>query len=195
MKALKDAILQDGYGLGKDIVKVDMFLNHRLDTKLLMEMGKEFYKHFSAKPVDIILTVETSGVAIAMTTAVAFGNIPVVFAKKHAESELASIVDKDADYYSPVFSYTHGQKNVVTIKKDYLPAGSNILIVDDFLANGEAAYGLIDIAKQAGCIIQGIGICVEKGFQPGGKGLREAGYDLKSLAVITAINDGKLSLA
>ena len=81
MKALKDAILQDGYGLGKDIVKVDMFLNHRLDTQLMMEMGKEFHKHFSAKPIDIILTVETSGVAIAMTTAIAFGNIPVVFAK------------------------------------------------------------------------------------------------------------------
>lgn len=195
MQALREAILQDGYGLGKDIVKVDMFLNHRLETGLLMDMGKAFYEHFSQKPVDMILTIETSGIAIAMTTAIAFGNLPVVFAKKHPESELPAIIDKGADYYSPVYSYTHGQRNLVTIKKDYLPSGLNVLIVDDFLANGEAAYGLIDIAKQAGCSIQGIGICVEKGFQLGGKGLREAGYDLKSLAVITAIKDGKLTLA
>lgn len=195
MQALREAILQDGYGLGKDIVKVDMFLNHRLETGLLMDMGKAFYEHFSQKPVDMILTIETSGIAIAMTTAIEFGNLPVVFAKKHPESELPAIMDKGEDYYSPVYSYTHGQRNLVTIKKDYLPSGLNVLIVDDFLANGEAAYGLIDIAKQADCSIQGIGICVEKGFQPGGKGLREAGYDLKSLAVITAIKDGKLTLA
>lgn len=195
MERLKAAILQDGYGMGKDIVKVDMFLNHRLDTKLIMEMGEAFKAHFADKPVDLILTIETSGIAIAMATAYAYGNLPVVFAKKHSEQELPAIVDKGADYYSPVYSYTHGQQNFVTIKKDYLPKGANVLIVDDFMANGEAAKGLIDIAKQAGCTVQGIGIAVEKGFQKGGKALREAGYDLKSLAVIASIEDGKLQLA
>lgn len=176
-------------------VKVDMFLNHRLDTKLLRQMGKEFKNYFASKQVYLILTVEASGIALAIADAIEFDDIPFVFAKKHPATQLESIFKKDDCYYAPVYSFTHNNQNIITVKKQYLPEGSNVLIIDDFLANGEACVGLIDVVKQANCAVAGIGIGVEKGFQPGGAKLRKDGYDVKSLAIIEAIEDGELILA
>ncbi len=185
MKELRDAIQEQGLCIGNDIVKVDMFLNHRMDTGLIFRMGQAFREAFKDKTVDIILTVEASGIAVALTTAHAFGDVPVVFAKK---GETASM--DDTVYESPVYSFTHRKENIIRVAKAFLPKGARVLIIDDFLANGEASRGLIDIAKQAGAEIVGIGICVEKGFQPGGAELRAEGYPVVSLATVTGIKDG-----
>lgn len=189
MKELESAILEQGFGIGSEIVKVDMFLNHRLDVALLTKMGQAFHDAFAGEKVDMVLTIEASGIAAAITTAQAFGNIPVIFAKKGKTKNLSDDV-----YMSRVYSFTHGVENYIRIAKSYLPTGSNVLIIDDFLANGEAAEGLCDIARQAGAHVVGIGICIEKGFQPGGKRLREKGYKVVSLATVEGIDNGKLSL-
>lgn len=189
MKELREAILEQGVGLGKDVVKVDMFLNHRLDTALITKMGQAFYEAFKSEPVDLILTIEASGIAAAITTAQAFGNVPVVFAKKGKPNTMS-----EDCYQSEVFSFTHGIANPIRVNKQYLPSGSNVLIIDDFLANGEACQGLIDIVKQSASRVRGIGICVEKGFQLGGNRLRGKGYKVVSLATVKAIEDGKIIL-
>lgn len=194
MKELKEAILKDGYGMGDNVVKVDMFLNHKLDTALLLKMGKKLHKHFKNNKVDLILTIETSGIALALATAIAFDSVPVLFAKKHKEADLNDIESKGEDYCANVYSFTHHNRNVISVKKIYLPQGCNVLIVDDFLANGEACCGLLEIIKKAGANVCGIGIGVEKGFQPGGMELRARGYDVKSLAVIKSIDGGNLVL-
>lgn len=186
MKELNDAIREQGIGVGDGIVKVDMFLNHRIDTALLQKMGEAFHQAFHKKPVDLILTVESSGIALAVATAMPFGNLPVIFAKKGAPGNLDSSV-----YSSKVFSYTHGVENTIRVAKAYLPKDAHVLIIDDFLANGEAAAGLVDIAEQAGATVAGIGICIEKGFQSGGASLRSKGYKVVSLATVTGIRDGK----
>ncbi len=186
MKELHDAIRNQGVCIGDGIVKVDVFLNHRIDTGLLTRMGQAFYEAFRKKPVDLILTVESSGIAIAIATAQAFGNLPVVFAKKGQPGNLDTSV-----YESQVYSFTHGVQNTIRVAKAYLPKGAKVLILDDFLANGEAALGLCDIVKQAEGQVQGIGVCIEKGFQAGGATLRSAGYKVVSLATVTAIRDGK----
>ncbi len=189
MKELHDAIEKYGEGIGRDIVKVDMFLNHRIDVQLATQIGKAFYEEFKSKKVDCVLTIEASGIATAITTAQAFGNIPVVFAKKEKTTNTSS----DA-YTSRVYSFTHKQENQIRVSKRYLKENSNILIVDDFLANGEAVNGLIDVVKQAKGHLVGVGICVEKGFQPGGEKLREQGIHVKSLAIVDAIENGKILL-
>lgn len=185
MEALEKAIREQGKGLGQDIVKVDMFLNHRIDTKLLSEMGEAFAEAFREDKPDIVLTVEASGIAMAVTAAEKLGGIPVLFAKKSA-----TVVQNEDMLQAPVYSFTHKTQNMIRIDRNYLPAGSRVLIVDDFLANGEATRGMMDLCRQAGAEVVGIGIAVEKGFQNGGKELREAGVKLKSLAIIDAINDG-----
>ena len=191
MKELRDAILQQGFGIGHDIVKVDMFLNHRLDISLLTNIGLAFHEAFADDHVDMILTIEASGIAAAITTAQAFGNLPVIFAKKsHTTSTLNSEV-----YETRVYSFTHKTENYIRIAKSYLPAGANVLIIDDFLANGEAAEGLTEIVRQAGAHVVGIGVCIEKGFQAGGQKLRNEGYKVVSLATVTGIENGKLQLA
>ncbi len=187
MEELKRAIETWGRGIGSEIVKVDMFLNHRLDVGLLTQMGQAFYEAFRSDPVDLILTIEASGIAAAVTTAQAFGNIPVVFAKKGDTTN----VGKDV-YVSRVYSFTHRQENVIRVSREYLKPRQRVLIIDDFLANGEAVDGLRDILHQAGCVLSGVGICIEKGFQPGGKRLRELGIKLTSLAIVDAIQDGKI---
>lgn len=192
MLKLKEAIENQGFGIGNEIVKVDMFLNHRIDTELLNEIGKEFKRRFKDQKVDTILTVESSGIAMAVTTAQAFGNIPIVFAKKHSMDESAKLKEENKNYMAPVFSFTHKKSNIVTVSKQYLEKGSNVLIIDDFLANGEATEGMINILKQADCSVSGIGICIEKGFQPGGQHLRNLGYQVESLAIIKSIENGKL---
>jgi xanthine phosphoribosyltransferase len=189
MEELKKAIETWGRGIGNDIVKVDMFLNHRLDVGLMTRMGQAFHEAFQSDPVDLILTIEASGIAAAVTTAQAFGNIPVVFAKKGETTN----VGKDV-YASRVYSFTHRKENVVRVSREYLKPGQHVLIIDDFLANGEAVEGLRDIVNQAGCILAGVGICIEKGFQPGGNRLRELGIKVRSLAIVDAIQDGKIQV-
>lgn len=189
MKALNEAIRQYGVGIGTEIVKVDSFLNHRIDVSLSTQMGQAFYEAFKDEKVDCILTVEASGIAVAITTAQAFGNIPVVFAKKGDHRNVGSDV-----YTAEVYSFTHQTLNVIRVSRKYLEKGMRVLIVDDFLANGEAIHGLMDILRQAECEVVGAGICVEKGFQPGGKKLRESGVKVVSLAVVEAIEDGRIIL-
>ena len=189
MKALEQAIIERAVGIGNEIVKVDMFLNHKIDVELATQIGYAFRDAFKQKQVDIVLTIEASGIATAITTAQAFGNVPVVFAKKSKTNNSGN----DA-YTSRVYSFTHQKENTIRVSKEYLPCGKNVLIIDDFLANGEATEGLIDIINQAGCTLSGVGICIEKGFQPGGKRLRDKGIDLVSLAIVDAITDGKIHL-
>ena len=190
MKALREAILTCGKGIGSDIVKVDMFLNHRLDTRLIFDMGRALADHFRREQPDIVLTVEASGIAIALTAAHNLGDIPVVFAKK------SGAANQSADMLTAVaHSFTHGNDNTLRVDRRYLPEGSRVLIVDDFLADGQASRALISIVEQAGCTLAGVGIGIEKGFQPGGKRLRADGVNLKSLAIVEKIEDGKIVLA
>ena len=187
MKELVQAMREQGVGIGDDIVKVDMFLNHRLDTELLVKMGQAFADAFRAEKPDIVLTVEASGIASAVTTAMALGNIPVVFAKKSKTRNITGDV-----YEACVFSYTHGVENHVRVSKAYLPKGARVLIVDDFLANGAAAAGLCEIVEQAQGTVVGVGICVEKKFQPGRAKLEGMGLKVVSLASVIGIDHGKL---
>ena len=189
MQALKEAIRREGVGIGSDIVKVDSFLNHRIDVALSTQMGQAFHEAFADERVDCILTVEASGIAAAITTAQAFGNIPVVFAKKGDHRNVGADV-----YTAEVFSFTHQTMNVIRVSRRYLQKGMRVLIIDDFLANGEAIRGLMDILRQAGCELVGAGVCVEKGFQPGGQQLREEGVKVVSLAIVDAIQDGNIIL-
>ena len=187
MKELVQAMREQGVGIGDDIVKVDMFLNHRLDTELLVKMGQAFADAFRAEKPDIVLTVEASGIASAVTTAMALGNIPVVFAKKSKTRNITGDV-----YEACVFSYTHGVENHVRVSKAYLPKGARVLIVDDFLANGAAAAGLCEIVEQAQGTVVGVGVCVEKKFQPGRAKLEGMGLKVVSLASVIGIDHGKL---
>lgn len=172
-KILKDGVIKPG-----NVLKVDSFLNHQIDVPFISQLGQEFHQLFSDRHIDKILTIEASGIGIACLTAVYFG-VPVVFAKKSAGSNM----DKSV-YTTEVKSFTHGTTNHVIVSKKYLNKGEHILILDDFLANGCAVQGLIDLVNQAGGIVEGIGICIEKGFQGGGDELRKNGFNLKSLAII-----------
>ena len=189
MEALRQMILEKGKGIGNDIVKVDMFLNHRIDTGLLFSMGEAWAEEFRDEQPDLVLTVEASGIAMAVAAAHALGDIPVVFAKKSA-----TVVQNDAMVQAPVYSFTHKTQNSIRIDRRYLPEGSRVLIIDDFLADGEAVKGMMSLCEQQKAQVVGVGIAVEKGFQPGGKKLREAGVHLKSLAIVEEIRDGKLIL-
>lgn len=186
MKLLEDRIEKCGKLIGSEIVKVDMFLNHQLDIKLLDEMGKEFKRLFADFPINKILTVEVSGIAIACSAAREF-DVPVVFAKKSESRNLSDDV-----YSSEVFSFTKGITYKIRVAKEYLSKDDCVLIIDDFLANGKAAIGLKEICDQAGAKVAGLGIAIEKGFQPGGKILRDMGLNVKSLAIIDKIEDGKV---
>ena len=190
MRELRDAILTYGRGLGQDVVKVDMFLNHRIDMGLLFRMGKELAARFRDDRPTVILTVEASGIALAVATAHALGDLPVVFAKKSA-----TVVQSPEVAQAKVYSFTHKRENVIRVDKKYLPAGSRVLIVDDFLADGQACQGLMALCAQMDCKVAGIGIAIEKGFMPGGKNLRAMGVNLQSLAIVTGIEDGKILLA
>jgi len=186
MKNLKQRIAKDGVILPGNIVKVDSFINHQIDVKLLNEMGVEFKERFKNVKVDKILTIEASGIAIAVITAQYF-DVPVVFAKKSEARNL----DKNA-YTSDVYSYAKDKTFPVKVAKEYLLENENILIIDDFLANGKAIEGLIDIIVQAHGRCVGVGIAIEKGFQSGGKKLREAGVKVESLAIIESIEGNQI---
>lgn len=184
MEALKQAIRQKGRMISDGIVKVDSFLNHRLETGLLFDMGAELARRFSKDKPDLVLTVEASGIALAMTTAHALGDIPVVFAKKGIAANQSPDMAEEK-----VYSFTHQCESLIRLDLRYIPTGSRVLIVDDFLANGKAIGGLMSIIRKAEAQLIGVGIAIEKGFQPGGKLLREQGIPLLSLAVIDEISD------
>ena len=189
MEALRRMILEKGKGIGNDIVKVDMFLNHRIDTALLFQMGEAWADEFRTEKPEMVLTVEASGIAMAVAAAHALGDIPVVFAKKSATA-----VQNDETVQAPVYSFTHKKQNIILIEKQYLPEGTRVLIIDDFLADGQAVHGLMSLCEQQKAVVVGVGIAVEKGFQPGGKALRESGVHLKSLAVVEGIENGNIVL-
>lgn len=190
MKELRDAIMTYGRGLGEDVVKVDMFLNHRIDTALLFRMGEEFAARFREDRPTVVLTVEASGIAMAVAAAHSLGDIPVVFAKKGA-----TVVQSPDVAQAKVYSFTHKRENIIRVDKRYLPIGSRVLIIDDFLADGQAVQGMMALCAQLSCKVVGVGIAVEKGFMPGGKNLRAMGVKLSSLAIVTGIEDGKILLA
>lgn len=183
MKLLEDKIRKDGHVAPGGVLKVDSFLNHQIDIDLYNEIGKEFKRLFADVKVDKILTIEASGIGLACITAQYFG-VPVVFAKKNKSKNLEGGV-----FSAPVHSFTHGKTYDVMVSVKFLQPDENILIIDDFLANGKAAIGLIDIVRQAGANVTGMGIVIEKGFQKGGAYLREQGINLKSLAVIRSMDD------
>ncbi len=189
MEARKQKILTEGKGIGADIVKVDMFLNHRIDTKLLFAMGEAWAEEFRAEKPDLVLTVEASGIAMAVAAAHALGDLPVVFAKKSNTAVLGS-----ETVQAGVYSFTHKTRNTIRIERKYLPEGSRVLIIDDFLANGEAVNGMLNLCEQQKAAVVGVGIAVEKGFQSGGKKLRDAGIHVKSLAIVDRIENGKIVL-
>ena len=187
MELLKRRIISEGRIEGKDVIKVDSFLNHQMDVELLNEIGKEFKSRFRDQPVTKILTIEASGIGIACITAQYF-HVPVVFAKKAESRNL----DKEV-YESKVFSYTKGKEYIIKVSKRYLCPEDHVVIIDDFLANGQAIAGLKDIVTQAGAHLVGVGIVIEKSFQNGGKTIREAGIQLESLAIIKSIEDNKIN--
>ncbi len=189
VNALKQMILEYGKGIGSDIVKVDMFLNHRIDTKLLFAMGEAWAEKFRADKPDLILTVEASGIAMAVAAAHALGDLPVVFAKKSNTAVLGS-----ETVQAGVYSFTHKTQNTIRIERRYLPEGSRVLIIDDFLADGQAVNGMMNLCEQQKATVVGVGIAVEKGFQPGGKLLREAGVHVESLAIVDRVENGKIIL-
>ena len=183
MKLLEDKIRNEGQVIGTDILKVDMFLNHQIDVNLLDEMGKEFYRLFKDKGINKILTVESSGIAIAVMAAKYF-DVPVVFAKKSSHKN----VGNDC-FTAKSHSFTHGKEYEMIVSKKYLSPADNILFIDDFLAGGNAAFAVLDILKQSGANLVGIGIAIEKGFQDGGKKLREMGIELQSLAIVEEMSE------
>ncbi len=182
MNFLEERITRDGVVKEGGVLKVDSFLNHRMDIDLFEEMGREFKNRFADKEINKILTIEASGIGIACIAARHFG-VPVVFAKKSQSINIDGEV-----YLAEVESFTHKRTNQVIVSKKFINEGDKVLIIDDFLANGCALKGLISIAEAAGASVEGIGIAVEKGFQPGGKIIRDMGYDLESLAIVDGMN-------
>ncbi len=182
MNCLEERILKDGIVKEGNVLKVDSFLNHQMDIELFNEMGKEWKKRFEGKNINKILTIEASGIGIACIVAQHFG-VPVVFAKKSKSLNIEAEV-----YTAEVESFTHKNKNQVIVSKKFLNADDHVLIIDDFLANGCALQGLIQIVQSAGATVEGIGIAIEKGFQAGGTTIRNLGYQLESLAIVEEMN-------
>ena len=182
MNFLEQRILKDGVVKPGDVLKVDSFLNHQMDIALLRQMGQEFHRRFAHKPITKVLTIESSGIALAIPVAREFG-VPLVFAKK------AKSVNIDGDtYVAEVESFTHKKTNQVIVSKKFLGPQDHVLIIDDFLANGCALQGLISIVEDAEATVEGCGIAIEKGFQEGGHRIRNLGYHLESLAIVDAMD-------
>lgn len=189
MNFLEERIVKDGVVKSGNVLKVDSFLNHQMDIALIEEIGREFKRRFGSKTVTKVLTIEASGIGIAAFVAKEFG-VPLVFAKKSRS------INIDGDMYvAEVESFTHKNKNQVIVSKKFLSEGDRLLIIDDFLANGCALQGLISIAEAAGASVEGLGIAIEKGFQIGGKVIRNLGYHLESLAIVDAMDSetGKIT--
>ena len=190
MEKLKKRILEEGVALGSDRINVDGFINHRIDTSFMDEIGEEFAKRFAGVKVDKILTVEASGIAIAVSAARYFGFCPVVFAKKAKPNTMTEGV-----YQAPCMSFTKQTLNEITVAKKHLSEGENILIIDDFLAHGEASKALASIVEAAGAKVAGIGIVISKDFQGGKKVLEDLGYRVETLASVTEMDNGRISFA
>ena len=182
MNCLEKRILKDGVVKPGNVLKVDSFLNHQMDIDLMNEIGEEFCKRFSDLKINKILTIEASGIAIAYGVAQQL-HVPMLFAKKSKSINIAADT-----YVAEVESFTHKNKNMVVVSKQFLGPEDHVLIIDDFLANGCALQGLISICDQAGATVEGIGITVEKGFQIGGQVIRNLGYRLESLAIVDAMD-------
>ena len=182
MNFLEERILKDGLVKAGNVLKVDSFLNHQMDIGLMEEIGKEFKRRFGDKTVTKVLTIEASGIGIAAFVAKEFG-VPMVFAKK------SKSINIDGDMYvAEVESFTHKNKNQIIVSKRFLHEGEHVLIIDDFLANGCALQGLISITEAAGAVVEGCGIAIEKGFQYGGRAIRNMGYQVESLAIVDAMD-------
>lgn len=188
MNFLEEKILRDGIVKEGNVLKVDSFLNHQMDTDLFNEMGREWKRRFADRNINKILTIEASGIGIACIAAQHFG-VPVVFAKKSQSINLEGEM-----YTAEVESFTHKKTNRVIVAKKFLSQDDHVLLIDDFLANGCALMGLIGIVQSAGATVEGIGIAIEKGFQPGGSVIRNLGYRLESLAIVEEMNaaDGSI---
>lgn len=190
MELLKQRILQDGRATEDDVLKVDSFLNHQMDISLLNEIGKEFRRRFAGEPVTKILTIEASGIGIAAIVAQHFGNVPVVFAKKTQSRNLDGAL-----YTARVQSFTKGTVYDIQVSRKFLDPQDCVLILDDFLARGQALQGLLKIVKDSGAKLAGCGIVIEKGFQDGGRMLRAQGVRVESLAIVSSISGGKITFA
>jgi xanthine phosphoribosyltransferase len=186
MQQLRDRIKADGKVLSAEVLKVDSFLNHQIDPELMMAIGEEYANRFTDEGITKILTIESSGIAPAVMAGLKMG-IPVVFARKKKSLTLT-----DGLYSSEVHSFTKNVTNEISVSKDFITKEDHLLIIDDFLANGQAVLGLLDIVKQAGASLAGVGIVIEKGFQPGGKLIRERGIRVESLANIKSLNEGTI---
>ncbi len=182
MNCLEERIVKDGIVKEGNVLKVDSFLNHQMDIDLFNEMGKEFKRRFEGKEINKILTIEASGIGIACVVAQHFG-VPVVFAKKAKSINLEGEM-----YVAQVESFTHKTQNQVIVAKKFLDESDRVLIIDDFLANGCALQGLIQIVQSAGATVEGIGIAIEKGFQSGGRMIRNLGFHLESLAIVESMD-------
>ena len=187
MQLLKDRIRKDGKIKEGNVLKVDSFLNHQMDVKLFQEIGKEFKRRFADEEITKILTIEASGIGIACVAAEVF-DVPVVFAKKTQTKNIAGDV-----YTTKVESFTHGRVYDIIVSKEFLGKGDKVLLIDDFLANGCALLGLIDIVKKSGATLEGAGIVIEKGFQNGGQKIRDMGVRLESLAIVDSMTDDSLT--
>lgn len=187
MKRLQEKIRKDGTVLSGDVLKVDTFLNHQIDPPLMKAIGEEFAERFKDAGITKILTIESSGIAPAMMTGLVLG-VPAVFARKRKSLTLI-----DHLYTASVHSFTKNETNDISVSKDFIGATDTVLILDDFLANGQAVLGLLDIVEQAGAKLAGVGIVIEKGFQPGGKMIREKGIKLESLAEIASLENGQVT--
>lgn len=182
MQLLEERIRKDGIVREGNVLKVDSFINHQMDISLFQEMAKEWKRLFAEKKINKILTIEASGIGIAAVAAVEFG-VPVVFAKK------AKSINLDTDnYVTKIESFTHKRVYDVIVSKKFLTSKDRVLIIDDFLANGCALQGLLELVEEAGASVEGIGIAVEKGFQSGGQKIREMGYQLESLAIVESMD-------
>ena len=190
MELLKQRSFQDGHATENDVLKVDSFLNHQMDIPLLNEIGKEFRRRFDGEPITKILTIEASGIGIAAIAAQHFGNVPVVFAKKTKSRNLDGAL-----YTARVKSFTKGIDYDIQVSRKFIGPQDCVLVLDDFLAKGEALKGLTKIVRESGAKLAGCGIVIEKGFQEGGKLLREQGIRVESLAIISSISGGTITFA
>lgn len=186
MELLKEKIKKEGKVLSENVLKVDSFLNHQIDPLLMKEIGEEFANLYTNDIITKVLTIESSGIAPSIFLGLTIG-APVVFARKRKSLTLS-----DNLYTSKVYSFTKNESNDISVSKDFLNADDHVLIIDDFLANGEAVKGLLDIVQQAGATVVGVGIVIEKGFQQGGRLIREQGIRVESLARVKSLVDGKV---
>lgn len=187
MERLKQKIINEGKVLSDSVLKVDSFLNHQIDPVLMQEVGEEFASRFQDKRITKVLTLESSGIAPSVMTALRLG-VPTIFARKRKSLTLI-----DHLYSTEVYSYTKQESNTISISKDYIMHDDVVLVIDDFLANGQAALGLIDMVKQSGATLAGIGIVIEKGFQNGRKLIEQEGIRVESLAIVSSLENGKVT--